>query len=297
MKIKKMWWAMVMVLLIATVTPLQAGKDKSTEVAAPPVSLKNGDPPPGNALALTIPQARAILKEAITKRYVGTAKARVAKGRDTFDLSAATDVRVTTTGFGFAATVTVDGISNPIKKYVRFKDLPEYIQAFQLANVSCAEANCYNAGFLPNPDRDHLSWLCLWSDESAAQNFVDANNRLIYAASRNEGDLEFSAAAKAWRENPAKPPLSPAADRHRILALNAVQEMNFDSAIEHYESALEVQPAWPAGWFDVALIGAQHEDYAYAVDCMNHYLELVPDAPDAHDVRAQMVIWEDKAKH
>jgi hypothetical protein len=30
---------------------------------------------------------------------------------------------------------------------------------------------------------------------------------------------------------------------------------------------------------------------------MNHYLELVPDAPDAKDAREQMIIWEDKARH
>jgi hypothetical protein len=30
---------------------------------------------------------------------------------------------------------------------------------------------------------------------------------------------------------------------------------------------------------------------------MKHYLELVPDAPDAKDARTQLIIWEDKAKH
>jgi len=89
-----------------------------------------------------------------------------------------------------------------------------------------------------------------WSDEAAAQEFANAFNRLLYAAYHQDGEEEFvtfSADARAWRENPAKPPLSPEADRHRILAENAIKEKNLDSAVEHYESALEAQPMWPAG--------------------------------------------------
>ena len=33
-----------------------------------------------------------------------------------------------------------------------------------------------------------------------------------------------------------------------------------------------------------------------AVYSMKHYLELMPDAPDAKDAHDQMIIWEDKAK-
>jgi tetratricopeptide (TPR) repeat protein len=141
----------------------------------------------------------------------------------------------------------------------------------------------------------------VWSDEADAQNFADAFNRLLYAVYRNEKSAElqtFSAAAQAWRENPVKPPLGPEADRHRILAENAIKEKNLDDAVEHFENALEIQPMWPAGWFNLALIYAEQNDYADACDRMQHYLELVPDAPDAKDAREQIVIWEDKAaKH
>jgi regulator of sirC expression with transglutaminase-like and TPR domain len=110
--------------------------------------------------------------------------------------------------------------------------------------------------------------------------------------------VAFSAAARAWRENPAKPSPSREADQHRVLAENAFREKNLDSAIEHYESALEIQPMWPEGWFNLALIYSELKNYADATDRMKHYLELVPDAPDANDARTQMIIWEDKAaKH
>jgi tetratricopeptide (TPR) repeat protein len=135
----------------------------------------------------------------------------------------------------------------------------------------------------------------VWSDETAAQEFADAFNRLLYASYHDEEFVTFSAAVKVWRENPVKPPLTPEADRHRILAENAIQEKKFDSAIEHYESAVEVQPMWLAFWFNLDMLYAEQKDFATAVDRMKHYLELVPDAPDAQNARTQIIIWEDKA--
>jgi regulator of sirC expression with transglutaminase-like and TPR domain len=45
------------------------------------------------------------------------------------------------------------------------------------------------------------------------------------------------------------------------------------------------------------MIYAAQNNYTDALDAMKHYLELVPDAPDAQAAREQMIIWEDKAKH
>jgi tetratricopeptide (TPR) repeat protein len=108
---------------------------------------------------------------------------------------------------------------------------------------------------------------------------------------------DFQPKAAAWRALPVKPPLNAETDRHRILAENALKEKSMDSAIEHYESALDIQPTWPAGWFNLALLYAEQRNYADATDAMKHYLELVPDASDAQQARDQIVIWEDKAKH
>ncbi len=107
---------------------------------------------------------------------------------------------------------------------------------------------------------------------------------------------DFQLKAAAWRLLTTKVPLSPDAERHRILAENAVKEHDFASAMDHYESALEIQSTWPAGWFNLALIQGEMNVYAGAIDSMKHYLELVPDAPDANDARQQMIIWEDKAR-
>lgn len=137
-----------------------------------------------------------------------------------------------------------------------------------------------------------------WPSEELAQKFADAFNRLVYGAHRGEIEQEeatFSTAAAAWRTMNPKPPLSPEADREWILAENAIKEKSLDSAVDHYEAALEIQPMWPTGWFDLAMIYGEQQDFPDAADAMKHYLELVPDAPDARQAREQMIIWQDKA--
>lgn len=108
---------------------------------------------------------------------------------------------------------------------------------------------------------------------------------------------QFRQRAEIWRATNPKPPLDSMADREWILAENATKEKNLDSATQHYEVAVRLQPMWPVGWFNLAMIYGEQNKYAEAADRMRHYLELVPDAPDATNARAQMIIWEDKARH
>ena len=65
----------------------------------------------------------------------------------------------------------------------------------------------------------------------------------------------------------------------------------------HYRKGISVSDTWPEGWFNLALISSELKYYSEALDGMKHNLELVPDAPDAKQVRDQMIIWEDNAKH
>jgi hypothetical protein len=284
-----------LVLMIAVAVPLCAGKKR--EIVT--VSVKKGDLPPGNAMALSIPQARTMLREAMKKKYVGTIhyNGLLGVGAMTGAAEEVTDVKVRTTGFDVIAPFTWMGTRNEGKFSADFKK-EDYIQShsFKFGQVF------YSVGFLPDPRWPALGWggmsgivpmQFVWSDEADAQKFADAFNRLLYGAYRNE-ELEelqaFSTAAQVWRENPVKPPLSPEANRERILAENAIKEKNLDSAIEHFENGLEVQAMWPAGWFNLALIYAEQNNYADATDRMKHYLELVPDAQDAKDAREQMII-------
>lgn len=277
-------------------------------------SAKHGDPPPESAMSLGVPQARNLLKDSLEKRYLGTIKAcqrvLMVKGCWTLNPSEATDIRIRAAGFEFTAPYTerITAASpdhSAGRVSVDFKKDQEYIGAYRVGELDAKGPKyswdpkiLYTVTYLSKSEPTVAgSNAFYWSDESTAHHFADAFNRLLYASTRNEEFLTFRASAAAWRENPVKPPLGPDAERQRILAENAIKEKNLPSAVTHYESALAAQPMWPAGWFNLALIYAEENNYVDATDRMKHYLELLPDAPDANSAREQIVIWEDKAKH
>jgi hypothetical protein len=181
--------------------------------------------------------------DAMKKKYVGTMRYNGILGVGKMDgnTEELTDIHVRAAGFDVVAPYPWMGHHKEGKYAVDFKKDEDYIQAhsFKFGQT------LYSVGYLPSPQWPALGWggmsgivllQFVWSDEETAQNFADAFNRLLYAAYRNEDSAElqtFRAAAQAWRENPAKPPLSPEADRARILAENALKEKNLDSAIEH----------------------------------------------------------------
>ena len=298
MNYKNLGGLLVIVFVLATLLPLHAQTAGQAAGAVP--SITKRDPPPGNASKLSILQARSTLIEALKSRFMSKMQTcqRVAlvKGCAYVIPSEAMDIRINASGFAFTApyTAKIAVVSRSDGKVsVNFKKDQEYVQPYVVSRWE--PSPLYNVGYLPKPGtKPMFSWVLLWTDRGAAQDFADAFNRLLFAA--YQMDPEFVAAAKAWRENPAKPPLGAEADRHRILAENAIKEKNLNSAVEHYEKALEIQPLWPAGWFNLAVIYAEQNKYGDAMDSMQRYLELVPDAPDAKDAREQMIIWEEKAK-
>lgn len=298
---KNLWLIFFIALFVASAVTICAGKKK--EFTGP--SVKKGDPPPGNAMTLSVSQARAVLKDAMKSKYVGSMHYGGLLGVGKMDgaTRALSEIRFRAGGFDIVSPYVWMGHESEGKYAVDFKK-EDYVQAsgFKFGQM------LYSVGNLPDPRWPALGWggmsgmvplQFVWSDEQTAQKFADAFNRLLYAASRDEGVDEFESfrvAAKAWRENSAKPPLSPVAERQRILAENAIKERNLNSAIEHYEAGLEAQPMWPAGWFNLALIYAEQSNYVDAADRMKHYLELAPDAADAQSAREQMIIWDDKAR-
>lgn len=141
-----------------------------------------------------------------------------------------------------------------------------------------------------------------WDSVEQAQTVANALNRLRTAA--HGGNLaqeqiaaaDFRQKAADWRALPTKPAISEEVRRHRILAENAVKEKQFAAAIEEYEAGLAIDPFWPEGHFNSALLAAEMEFYSEAIRHMQAYLELVPDAPDSASARDQVVIWEAKIK-
>jgi tetratricopeptide (TPR) repeat protein len=107
---------------------------------------------------------------------------------------------------------------------------------------------------------------------------------------------DFQQKAAAWRALPVKPALSEEVRLERVQAENAFREKRLADAAGHYESGLKINPVWPEGHFNAALIEAELEDYDKAIWHMRAYVELVPDATDSREARDQIAIWQDKKK-
>lgn len=141
--------------------------------------------------------------------------------------------------------------------------------------------------------------LFAWQAARDARLFCDAWNNLVDQARRGNGDdmLVFAANARSWREHPeSRPPEPPGLDRERILAENSYRERDLFGALEHFEAGLKLHPAWQEGWFNAALLYEALGEYEYAASRMRHYLELAPNAPDARDARAKLVVWQEKMR-
>jgi hypothetical protein len=165
--------------------------------------------------------------------------------------------------------------------------------------IACFLAN--NSGKMLPPPLD-LVWhdgavftaSCPAECVSTAQSFAAAVNRL--RAFTNSANTTFQQQAATWRALPSKPPLPENVRSQRLLAEDALKEKRLQEALNHYETGLDLYPTWPQGYFNAALIAAELHFYAEAIEHMQAYLQLVPDAPDAQSARDQIVIWRDKAK-
>jgi tetratricopeptide (TPR) repeat protein len=147
--------------------------------------------------------------------------------------------------------------------------------------------------------REGSIWSAKCSDDCvyAAESFAAALNRLRVFAKDTSSPLHtFTQRAAAWRALAAKPPIPEQVREQRLLAEDAFKEKKLEESLDHYESGLELDPTWEQGYFNAALIAAELGFYPEAVEQMQAYLELVPDAPDSQSARDQIVIWQYKAK-
>jgi len=113
--------------------------------------------------------------------------------------------------------------------------------------------------------------------------------RQHYAAAERE---KFQAIADLYRKT--RPAPTEEVRRFEVIAENAVRDKRYNDAISAYEDGLRIAPWWPQGHFNMALLLGQVHYYDEAVEHMQDYLALVPDAPNARQVRDQMYKWQDE---
>jgi len=132
------------------------------------------------------------------------------------------------------------------------------------------------------------------ADSAFAQFDENLKNSQKITAYLSTGDLEnFKEKVKKWQGLPQKPLLPEEARRFRVLADDAVANKEFDKAANYYEQGLAIDPMWPAGHFNAAMIYKELNSYALAAMHMKRYLVLKPQ--DTKKYQDQIYIWEEKA--
>lgn len=75
------------------------------------------------------------------------------------------------------------------------------------------------------------------------------------------------------------------------MAMN--EERQYNRAVFLYNKAMEINPiAYPAGYFNLALIASLAENYPFAIFCMKKYLMMMPNAEDAREAQDKIYEWE-----
>lgn len=160
----------------------------------------------------------------------------------------------------------------------------------------------------------HMGWMVMldttnylaWDDHDEAERFVTAVNRLIWEDSpqliaqkelqRQAKERALERQVAAWRAAGSKVNPSEDALRHFVMAREAYKEKDIQHQAEELAAALEIYPTWPDRQSDLAVTLGELGRYSEAIEHMQMYLELAPDAPDAQRAKQQIWIWQDKEK-
>jgi tetratricopeptide (TPR) repeat protein len=165
----------------------------------------------------------------------------------------------------------------------------------ELLRNSTGDSNLYFHDNSKKPGQRRTT--CSSPCHKIALDFAAALNSLHASAVNSQAaSVDFHQQAAAWRALNPKPPIPEEVREQRLLAKDAVKNNKPGEALDFYEAGLELYATWPQGRFNAALIAAELGLHADAVEHMQAYLELVPDAPDAQSARDQIVIWRHKAK-
>jgi tetratricopeptide (TPR) repeat protein len=104
---------------------------------------------------------------------------------------------------------------------------------------------------------------------------------------------QFEARAAQYRELKVKPVVSETQRKFIVQANSMTQSKDYAKAVELYLKAVDVDPvAYPAAYFNLAMLSAQLKKYPRAIAYMKKYLLLVPGAEDARSAQDKIYEWE-----
>lgn len=114
-----------------------------------------------------------------------------------------------------------------------------------------------------------------------------------YRQERSTEIAAFAEQAARYRAMAVKPAMSENLRRQIVHAETLRERKDYTGAIDLFRQALRQDPvAYPAGWFNLALLYEQQENYTRATEAMKKYLALQPTAPDARSAQDKIYSWE-----
>jgi len=103
----------------------------------------------------------------------------------------------------------------------------------------------------------------------------------------------FEPVAAQYRALDVKPAVSEELRKYIVQANLFNEQKQFVKAIELYKKVVGLdQTAYPAGYYNLALLSAQISRFDAAIFYMNKYLLLLPDAQDARAAHDKIYEWE-----
>ena len=105
--------------------------------------------------------------------------------------------------------------------------------------------------------------------------------------------IQFITLAAKYREMEVKPTVAEEQRKYIIQANSFTNDKLYEQAIEVYKKALAIDPvAYPAAYYNMALLLAEKKYFEEAIKNMKKYLLLVPDASDARAAQDKIYEWE-----
>jgi tetratricopeptide (TPR) repeat protein len=135
-----------------------------------------------------------------------------------------------------------------------------------------------------------IIWGDLFIPDLKSQNeLIQLQNKLLF----NSYWGDFDKIVKDFNSLAVKPAVTEE-QRKYIVQANAMNaKKDFSTATQLFNKVIATDPtAYPAAYFNLALISAQTGNYLYAIVNMKKYLLLVPEAEDARDAQDKIYEWE-----
>ena len=118
---------------------------------------------------------------------------------------------------------------------------------------------------------------------------IDRTNDSIRVAD----SVHFSILAAKYREMEVKPTVAEEQRKYIVQANLLNQKKEYEKAIDLYNKVIDVDPAaYPAAYYNLALLLAQTQRFSKAIYNMKKYLMLVPEAEDARAAQDKIYEWE-----